>query len=137
MEGLMFSRESKQRSKHKQAAGRAQAGGRRLYSIPAWPDGRVFSGNFSVGSADYKFVYAPSRAEAINSKLQLIGRLTVTDARGHSRTLDSVRATLASTQGGIGTTPSRRQIATAAPTGAQVTSQQKQQLAGETEKRAG
>jgi hypothetical protein len=44
---------------------------------------------------------------------------------------------LASTQGGIGTAPTRQQIATAAPTGAQATSQQKQQLAGETEKRAG
>ena len=133
----MFSRETQQRSKHRQAAGRAQAGGRRLYSIPAWPDGRVFSGNFSLGSTDYKLVYAPLRAEAINNKLQLIGRLTVTDTRGRSRTLDSVRAMLASTQGGIGTAPSRQQIATAAPTGAQATSQQKQQLVGEIEKRAG
>jgi hypothetical protein len=133
----MFSRESQQRAKQRQAAGRARTGGRRLYSVPAWLDGRVFSGKFSLGGADYKVVYAPSRAEAMNSKLQLTGRLTVTDAHDHSRTLDSARATLASTQGGIGTTPSRRQIATAAPSGAQVTSQQKQQLAGETEKRAG
>src|SRR5262249_7897539 len=51
--------------------------------------------------------------------------------------LDSVRATLAGTQGGIGTTPTRRQIATEAPTGVQITSQQKQQIAGETEKRPG
>ena len=133
----MFSRETQQRSKQRNAAGRAQNGGRRLYSIPAWLDGRVFSGNFSLGSVDYKLVYAPSRAEAINNKLQLTGRLRVTGGRGRDRTLDSVRATLASTQGGIGTTPARQQIATAAPTGAQVTSQQKQQLAGETEKRAG
>ena len=133
----MFSRETQQRAKQRQAAGRAHAGGRRLYSIPAWPEGRVFSGNFSLDSADYKFVYAPLRAEAINNKLQLTGRLTVTDARGRAHSLDSIRATLASTQGGIGTAPTRQQIATAAPTGAQATSQQKQQLAGETEKRSG
>jgi hypothetical protein len=129
----MFSPKVQQRSKSR----RAQAGLRRLFSIPAWPDERVFSGNFSLGGADYKLVYAPLRAEAINNKLQLVGRLTVTDARGRTRALDSVRATLANTQGGIGTAPARRQLATEAPTGAQVTSQQKQQLADETEKRPG
>jgi hypothetical protein len=86
---------------------------------------------------EYRFTYAPSRAENVNKKLQLAGRLTVTDARGRVRTLDAVRATLANTQGGIGTAPARRQIATEAPPGVQATSQQKQQVAGENEKRSG
>ena len=132
----MFSREAQRRSRQGRAAGGATAT-RRLYSIPGWPVERAFSGNFSVGGAEYKFTYQPSRAENVNNLLELAGRLTVTDARGRARTLDSVRATLANTQGGIGATPTRRQIATEAPPGAQSTSQQKQQVAGETEKRSG
>ena len=115
-----------------------QTGARRLYSIAAWPEQRAFAGNLSLGGTVYKFSYAPSRAEAINKLLQLTGRLTITDARGRARALDSVRATLANTQGGIGTGPLRRQmIASDAPIGDQTTSQQKQQIAGETEKQAG
>ena len=126
----MFSREAQQRSRQRRAP-------RRLYSIAAWPEQRVFSGTFSIGRAEYKFAYAPSRAETVDKKLRLTGRLTVTDSRGRARTLDSVRATLANTQGGVGTAPARRQIATEAPPGTQATSQQKQQVAGETEKRSG
>ena len=95
-------------------------------------------GALTVGGRDYQFSYAPSHAEAINKLLQLTGRLSITDARGRARALNSVRVTLANTQGGIGTGPIRRQIiATAAPAGVQPTSQQKQQVAGETEKPAG
>jgi hypothetical protein len=131
----MFSREAQRSSRQGRAARTATSA--RLYSIAAWPVERAFSGSFSVGGAEYKFTYAPSRAENVNNLLELTGRLTVTDARGRARVLDSVRASLANTQGGIGSTPTRRQIATQAPPGAQTTSKEKQQVAGETEKRAG
>ena len=134
----MFSNQAKRKSKQGRQANRGQPGRRRLFSIAAWPKQRTFVGSLSVGGTTYKFSYEPSRAEAVNKLLQLTGRLTITDARGRARALNSVRLTLANTQGGIGTGPIRRQIiATEAPTGAQITSQQKQQIAGETEKQAG
>jgi hypothetical protein len=135
---MMFSNQPQKKSRQGRPASGGQTGARRLYSIAAWPEQRAFAGNLSLGGTDYKFSYAPSRAEALNKLLQLTGRLTVTGARGRARALNSVRATLANTQGGLGTGPLRRQIiATEAPTGAQITSQQKQQIAGETEKQAG
>ena len=134
----MFSNEAQKKSKQTRPARRGQTGGRRLYSIAAWPEQRAFVGNLSPGGTAYEFSYAPSRAEAINKLLQLTGRLTVTDMRGRARALDSVRATLANTQGGVGTGPLRRQmIASDAPIGDQTTSQQKQQVAGEVKKQAG
>lgn len=108
---------------------------RRIYSIAAWPNQRTFFGNLSLGGKDYKFTYTPSRADVVNKLLQLTGQLTIIDSRNRARSLNSVRATLANTQGGIGRGPIRRQlIATQTPPGAQITSQQKQQVAGETEK---
>jgi len=134
----MFSNEAQKKSRQRRLERGRQTGARRLYSIAAWPEQRAFAGNLSLGGTVYKFSYAPSRAEAINKLLQLTGRLTITDARGRARALDSVRATLANTQGGIGTGPLRRQmIASDAPIGDQTTSQQKHQIAGETEKQAG
>ena len=127
----------KKASQRRQARG-GQTARRRIYSIAAWPEQRAFAGNLSFDTTGYKFSYAPSRAEAINKLLQLTGRLTVTDARGRAHALNSVRATLANTQGGVGTGPLRRQmIASDAPIGDQTTSQQKQQIAGETEKQTG
>ena len=134
----MFSNQPQKKARQKRQARGRQTGARRLYSIAAWPEQRAFVGNLSSGGTDHKFSYVPSRAEAINKLLQLTGRLTVTDARGRARALTSVRATLANTQGGVGTAPLRRQmIASDAPIGDQTTSQQKQQIAGETEKQSG
>jgi hypothetical protein len=132
----MFSNQLQKKSRQRLARS-GQTGARRLYSIAAWPEHRAFAGNLSLGGTHYKFSYAPLRAEAVDKSLQLIGRLTVTDARGRARALKSVRATLANTQGGVGTGPLRRQmIASDAPIGDQTTSQQKQRIAGETEKPA-
>ena len=134
----MFSNQPQKKAGQKRQVRGGQTGARRLYSIAAWPEQRAFAGNLSSGGTDYKFSYAPSRAEAANKLLQLTGRLTVTDMRGRVRALNNVRATLANTQGGIGTGPLRRQmIASDAPIGDQTTSQQKQQIASETEKQAG
>jgi hypothetical protein len=134
----MFSNQAQKKSKNRRPARGGQTGALRLYSIAAWPEQRAFAGNLISGGKDYRFSYAPSRAEAIDNLLQLTGRLTVTAARGRARALNSVRATLANTQGGVGTGPLRRQmIASDAPIGDQTTSQQKQQVAGETEEQAG
>jgi hypothetical protein len=120
------------------AAGRSIGPARKVYSVPVWPVERAFRGSFELGGSSYKLLFAPSRAEGSSKKLELQGRLTVTDPRGRSRTIDSVRATLASIQGGLGTPPARRQvIAAGAQTGNISTPQQKQQAAGENEKRSG
>ena len=119
-------------------AGEHTPGGRKLYSVPLWLNGKSFVGGFDLAGATYNLSFAPSQAEAANNDLQLRGRLTITDPRGRARARDSVRITLASIQGGIGAPPIRRQvIAAGAQTGNISTSQQKQQVAGENEKRAG
>jgi hypothetical protein len=111
---------------------------RRLYSVPVWLKGQAFAGSFDLAGASYKLDFVPSQAEAASKDLQLRGRLTITDPQGRQRARDSVRITLASIQGGIGAPPIRRQaIAAGAQTGNVATSQQKQQVAGENEKRAG
>jgi hypothetical protein len=111
---------------------------RKLHSVPAWLNGRTFAGGFDMAGAGYKLTFAPSHAEAAGKDLRLRGRLTVTDPRGRSRARDSAQVTLAGIQGGIGAPPIRRQvIAAGAQTGNIATSQQKQQVAGENEKRAG
>lgn len=134
---MIFSNRAQKTSKQRSPARSAQTGARRLYSIVAWPEQRAFAGNLSLDGTKYRFSYAPYRAEAINKLLQLTGRLTITDPGGRTRALNSVRAILAGTQGGVGTGPLRRQmIASDAPVGDQTTSQQKQQIAGETEKQA-
>jgi hypothetical protein len=94
-------------------AGRGQTSMQRLYSAAAWPERRSFVGHISVGGSTYDFAYEPSRAEIINKLLRLTGRITVTDAGGRARALDTVRATLANTQGGIGTGPIRPRLITA------------------------
>ncbi len=120
----MFSNETQKKIRQRRPAPGGKTGARRLYSIAAWPEQRAFAGNLSSGGTDYKFSYAPSRAEATNKLLQLTGRLTVTDTRGRVRALNNVRATLANTQGGVGTGPLRRQmIASDAPIGARIPAQ--------------
>ena len=130
----MFSNQGKTKTSRGRPARAIQTSERRLYSIAAWPNQRAFVGSLTVGGRDYQFSYAPSHAEAVNKLLQLTGRLSITDARGRARSLNSVRLTLANTQGGIGTGPARLQMIAA---DSQVASQQKQQVVGETEKPAG
>jgi hypothetical protein len=125
---------------NKKAAGRASepGGGRRLYSVPVWMEQRAFAGSFDLAGTSYKLAFAASRAEIRDKQLRLTGRLTITDPRSRSRSVDSARATLAAIQGGVGSAPIRRQPAAAgAQTGNMATAQQKQQAAGENEKRSG
>ena len=109
---------------------------RRLYSVPVWMEQRAFAGGFDLAGATYKLAFAVSRAEVANKQLRLHGRLSVTDPRGRTRVIDSAQATVSGIQGGIGSAPLRRRI-TAPQTGNVVTAQQKQQMAGENEKREG
>ncbi|HYP28735.1 MAG TPA: hypothetical protein VE262_18635 [Blastocatellia bacterium] len=118
--------------------GGRRASVRKLYSVPAWMSERAFAGGFDLAGSGYKLTFAPSEAVASGGELHLRGRLTVTDPRGRARTRDSVRVTLDSIQGGIGAPPLRRRaVSPGAQTGNEATSQQKQQAAGENEKRAG
>lgn len=123
-------------SQAKKRSGGEPAGKRRLYSAPVWMDQRAFTGGFDLAGASYNLTFAVSRAEVANKQLQLHGRLTVTDPRGRARSVDSARATVSGMQGGIGSGPLRRRI-TAPQTSNVVTAQQKQQMAGENEKREG
>ena len=117
----------------KAASGGVQ--GARLYSVPVWLSGRSFAGGFDYAGGSYNLVYAPSRASTPGNELELLGRLAITDPRGRVHSRNSVRATLASIQGGIGEPPIRRRVvATGAASGNVSTSQQKQQTAGESEK---
>lgn len=122
----------------KAGRGIESSGGRRLYSVPVWMEQRAFAGSFDLVGATYKLAFVASRAEIRDRQLQLTGRLTITDPRSRSRSVDSARATLVAIQGGVGSAPIRRQPAAAgAQTGNMATAQQKQQAAGENEKRSG
>ena len=125
----------------KATSGRAGNGGSRgglkIYSVPALLIERQFRGSFDVAGSLYKLDYAPQRAEVVEGKLRLVGRLTVLNPRGQSHERDGVRATLEGTQGGVGTSPIRRQLlAAGAQTGTVSTAEEKQQLAGENEKKS-
>ena len=134
---MIFNQAKKRGGKPGAQASRA-SGRRKLHSIPVWLSERAFVGSFDLAGSNYRITFAPAEASSANEELQLRGRLTVTDPRGRSRVQDSVRITLDSIQGGIGAPPLRRQaIATGAQAGQTATSQQKQQVAGENEKRAG
>lgn len=86
----------------------------KLHSIAAMMRGQSFAGNFEAGGAPYSFTYDPRRSSLIGRKLQLNGRLTVFDARPNARvpphSVNNVRATLVSAQGGIGTAPLRKKM---------------------------
>src|SRR5262245_26207974 len=84
----------------------------KLHSIAAVLRGRSFDGNFVVADVSYRFSYQPAKAAMDGRKLELIGTLTVTDSRPNARvaphSLQNVKATLISAQGGIGNAPPPR-----------------------------
>lgn len=134
----MIINQSKKKAPRATAQGDKPSGKLRLYSVPVWFERRAFAGNFDLAGAKYKLVFAVARAEVANKQLRLTGMLTVTDSRNRARSIDSASATLAAIQGGIGSPPARyRAAAAGAQTGNLATAQQKQQAAGENEKRSG
>ncbi|MBA3439801.1 MAG: hypothetical protein H0T92_08030 [Pyrinomonadaceae bacterium] len=85
----------------------------KLHSIPCVTDERNFTGEFNARGTTYQFTFTPTAAEVAKNKLHLIGRFGVRPARGGPvRTTNNVRATLLATQGGIGGSPTRRQLQT-------------------------
>ena len=99
-----------------QKRGRTRAGAKaaRLHSIAAMMRGRTFAGGFEAAGDSYKFTFSPASAAIVGKRLQLNGSLTVIggrpNARVGSQSLGNVRATLISTQGGIGAAPTRTNL---------------------------
>jgi hypothetical protein len=79
----------------------------RLHSIAGLQRGREFAGEFETGAGKYQFVFTPRAAKLVGGKLELTGDFGVTAARGQRRQVRDVKATLASTQGGLGVVPQR------------------------------
>lgn len=74
----------------------------KLYSIFALQREKSFSGEFETATGKHPFSFTPKSARIENGKLKLSGELSI------GRTsLNHVDAVLASTQGGLGTTPAK------------------------------
>ncbi|HYP28231.1 MAG TPA: hypothetical protein VE262_16065 [Blastocatellia bacterium] len=102
----------------------------KIHSMAASLRAGRFAGTFAAGGPTYRFAYAPASAALVDQRLELRGRLTVTNARGRSFAREGVRAVLVGTQGGIGTAPERRQVmAGGVQTGTLATSGQQQAAA--------
>ena len=102
----------------------------KIHSVAASLKAGHFAGGFEAAGSTYKFSYAPASASLVDQKLELRGRLTVTNARGRSSSREGVRAVLIGTQGGIGTAPARRQVMSGGiQTGTLATSGQQQAAA--------
>ncbi|HJQ26325.1 MAG TPA: hypothetical protein VKA60_20595 [Blastocatellia bacterium] len=124
------------RARGRGATQRAAGSATKIHSIAALQRERGFRGSFDVHGASYAFDYAPARAEVVEGKLQLVGRLTITGPNKQTHSRDDVRATLEATQGGVGASPARRQLlAAGAQSDTAATAEEKQQLASDNDKR--
>jgi hypothetical protein len=79
----------------------------KLHSVAGLQRGREFAGEFETNAGKYQFVYTPRAAKLVNGKLELTGDFGVTAARGQKRQVSDVKATLVSSQGGLGVVPQR------------------------------
>jgi hypothetical protein len=89
------------------AAG-ATASAPKLHSIAGRFGDREIAGEFEANGVTHEFSFAPASVAVADGKIELVGTFAVGpgDAgAGKSRQLTGVRATLASTQGGIGEAP--------------------------------
>jgi hypothetical protein len=95
----MFVQDNKQPSA-KTAPGPKPA--KKLYSIFALQRDKAFTGEFETATAKHQFTFAPQSAKLVNNQLQLTGTFSL-----GARKVENVTATLASTQGGLGTIPAK------------------------------
>lgn len=79
--------------------------GRRIHSIHLLLRGEEFAGQIQAGSTSYDCRFRPGEARISAGRLELSGVFSVIGADGRPRTADSVKATLASVQGGYGSPP--------------------------------
>jgi hypothetical protein len=99
---------------------------RRLHSIHGVLRGRVVDGRFEVQGQAYRFSFVPTTAALTVGGLVLTGRMTVRSPQLVTRFVDDVAARLIAIQGGVGSSPSRRQLLVGAPQTSQTsTSDQK------------
>ena len=119
------------------ARGAGTASARKLYSVPVWMQERVFAGEFEIGGRNYTLSYVPEHAEIVDQRLRLRGRLGINNSKAGLPVLSGVGARLVGIQGGIGSGPARyKMLATGATPGPNQSPTEKQQKAGETEKKA-
>ena len=76
----------------------------KLYSVHTLLRGRSFEGSFELGGSTYRLSYAPLRADIVENRLRLQGKLKITGPSVKER--DGVSVRLVSSQGGIGSGPS-------------------------------
>lgn len=111
---------------------------RKLYSVPVWMHKAVFTGEFEMAGRRYGLSYIPILAEISEGALRLRGRLIINDGKAGVPEIKDVGARLAGIQGGIGSGPVRYKMqATGATPGPTNSPTEKQQKAGENEKKAG
>jgi hypothetical protein len=88
--------------------------------------GRVFDGQFEAQGKVVKVNFVPVKAEVINQRFVLTGKMGFAVPLQPARYVDGVTAMLLATQGGVGTSPVRRQLlAGTAQTAQTATSDQK------------
>ncbi len=98
----------------------------KLHTIPGLLRGRIFDGKFEARGETYAFTFVPTTASLDDHRLVLRGRIAVTSPQHGIRFVDGVEARLVATQGGVGTSPARRQLLTGTVQTSQIaTSEQK------------
>jgi hypothetical protein len=111
----------------------------KLHSIHGLLRGRGFEGQFEARGQTYRFVFGPAAAAIVDQRLTLTGPLRLKSPRGE-HVVENVKAKLLATQGGVGSSPVRRQLLTGtAQTAQTATSEQKmeQESGPETELQPG
>ncbi len=83
---------------------------RKLHSIHGVLRGRVVDGQFEVQGQPHRFTFVPTTVALAVGRLVLTGRMTVGSPQLVMRFVDDVAARLIAIQGGIGLSPSRRQL---------------------------
>ncbi len=113
---------------------------RKLHSIHDVLRGRVVDGQFEVQGHSYRFTFVPITAVLGAGRLVLNGRMTVHSPQLVMRSVDDVSARLVAIQGGVGVSPSRRQLLVGAPQTSQTSTsdqQMEQEKGPETELQPG